>query len=111
MAHFPRSASVTFRGMADSLCLASSTRRQIGFRSKGMRWHLVRRDLPPAIGLAQRPSRPDTAVMKLVPPLPIDAVLGEVRAALAARSAAVLVAPPGAGKTTRVPLALLEEGW
>jgi ATP-dependent helicase HrpB len=49
--------------------------------------------------------------MKLAPPLPIDAVLGEVRAALAGRSSAVLVAPPGAGKTTRVPLALLEEGW
>jgi ATP-dependent helicase HrpB len=30
---------------------------------------------------------------------------------LAARSSAVLVAPPGAGKTTRVPLALMDEGW
>jgi ATP-dependent helicase HrpB len=49
--------------------------------------------------------------MKLVPPLPIDAILDELRAALAARTSAVLVAPPGAGKTTRVPLALLEEGW
>src|SRR5262245_7372220 len=49
--------------------------------------------------------------MKLVPPLPIDAVLDELRAALAARTSAVLVAPPGAGKTTRVPLALMEEGW
>jgi ATP-dependent helicase HrpB len=34
-----------------------------------------------------------------------------LRAALRERSAAVLVAPPGAGKTTRVPLALLEEPW
>lgn len=39
--------------------------------------------------------------------LPIDAVLPELSAALAAHGRAVLVAPPGAGKTTRVPLALL----
>jgi ATP-dependent helicase HrpB len=45
------------------------------------------------------------------PPLPIDAVLGALGAALAARTAAVLVAPPGAGKTTRVPLALLDAPW
>jgi len=44
-------------------------------------------------------------------PLPIDAVLDELRTHLAARTSAVLVAPPGAGKTTRVPLALMEEGW
>ncbi len=44
-------------------------------------------------------------------PLPIDDVLADIRRALAARSAAVLVAPPGAGKTTRVPLALLDEPW
>jgi ATP-dependent helicase HrpB len=49
--------------------------------------------------------------MKLAPPLPIDAVLDELRGALAARTCAVLVAPPGAGKTTRVPLALMEESW
>ncbi len=40
--------------------------------------------------------------------LPVDAVLPEVCAA-AARGPFVLVAPPGAGKTTRVPLALLEQ--
>ncbi len=39
--------------------------------------------------------------------LPIDAVLSDLTAALAAQGRAVLVAPPGAGKTTRVPLALL----
>jgi len=44
-------------------------------------------------------------------PLPIDAVLGDLQQALAARTAAVLVAPPGAGKTTRVPLALLDAPW
>ena len=43
--------------------------------------------------------------------LPVDEVLPELRAALAARSEAVLVAPPGAGKTTRVPLGLLHEPW
>src|SRR5438094_101360 len=31
--------------------------------------------------------------------------------ALGARTSAVLVAPPGAGKTTRVPLALMDESW
>jgi len=45
------------------------------------------------------------------PPLPIDAVLVELARTLQARNAAVLVAPPGAGKTTRVPLALLDEPW
>ncbi|WP_398472572.1 ATP-dependent helicase HrpB [Tardiphaga sp.] len=43
--------------------------------------------------------------------LPIDAVLGDLAGALRASNAAVLVAPPGAGKTTRVPLALLDEPW
>ncbi|MCA6112105.1 ATP-dependent helicase HrpB [Bradyrhizobium cenepequi] len=44
-------------------------------------------------------------------PLPIDAALPELAAALATKNTAVLVAPPGAGKTTRVPLALLDEPW
>ncbi len=44
-------------------------------------------------------------------PLPIDEVLPELSAALATASNAVLVAPPGAGKTTRVPLALLDAPW
>ena len=39
--------------------------------------------------------------------LPIDAVLPDLLAALARAGRAVLQAPPGAGKTTRVPLALL----
>ncbi|MDE1166796.1 MAG: ATP-dependent helicase HrpB [Pseudomonas sp.] len=43
--------------------------------------------------------------------LPIDAVVPALRQALAARHEAVLEAPPGAGKTTRVPLALLDEPW
>ncbi|MET7246596.1 ATP-dependent helicase HrpB [Methylobacterium sp. EM32] len=52
--------------------------------------------------------------MRAVPSLPIDAVLGDLATALAepaGRPNAVLVAPPGAGKTTRVPLALLEASW
>ena len=44
-------------------------------------------------------------------PLPIDAVLDELSSTLDRRNAAVLVAPPGAGKTTRVPLALLDAPW
>jgi ATP-dependent helicase HrpB len=44
-------------------------------------------------------------------PLPIDAVLDELERTLTANNAAVLVAPPGAGKTTRVPLALLDAPW
>ena len=43
--------------------------------------------------------------------LPIDEALPALTAALRARNAAVLVAPPGAGKTTRVPLVLLDEPW
>jgi ATP-dependent helicase HrpB len=44
-------------------------------------------------------------------PLPIDDALPALRSALAEHSSAVLVAPPGAGKTTRVPLALLDQPW
>ncbi len=42
---------------------------------------------------------------------PVDEALPALREALRVRNAAVLVAPPGAGKTTRVPLALLDEPW
>ena len=44
-------------------------------------------------------------------PLPIDEVLDSLAAALGGNPNAVLVAPPGAGKTTRVPLALLDQPW
>lgn len=43
--------------------------------------------------------------------LPIDDGLSDCLDALQHHSSAVLVAPPGAGKTTRVPLALLDEPW
>lgn len=42
--------------------------------------------------------------------LPIEPVLGDLWSALETRGLAVLQAPPGAGKTTRVPLFLLERG-
>ena len=43
--------------------------------------------------------------------LPIDEILPELKAVLQAANNAVLVAPPGSGKTTRIPLALLQENW
>ena len=43
--------------------------------------------------------------------LPINAVLQDLRGALSVRGAAVLIAPPGAGKTTAVAPALLDEDW
>lgn len=43
--------------------------------------------------------------------LPIEAALPQLTAALRAHTAAVLQAPPGAGKSTVVPLALLAEPW
>ncbi len=43
--------------------------------------------------------------------MPIEAALPELRRSLAAHGAAVLEAPPGAGKSTVVPLALLDEPW
>jgi ATP-dependent helicase HrpB len=43
--------------------------------------------------------------------LPIDAALPAIREALAAGNGLVVQAPPGAGKTTRIPLALLDEPW
>jgi ATP-dependent helicase HrpB len=43
--------------------------------------------------------------------LPIDDALPQLVAALDQSNATVLVAPPGAGKTTRVPLVLMDEPW
>ncbi len=45
------------------------------------------------------------------PAFPISPLLPEIRASLAAHPRLVLEAPPGAGKTTQVPLALLDEPW
>lgn len=49
--------------------------------------------------------------MPTSPPLPVEEVLPALQAALAAGPNAVLVAPPGAGKSTVVPLALLGAPW
>jgi ATP-dependent helicase HrpB len=43
--------------------------------------------------------------------LPVAAILAHLKAVLRRHPSAVLVAPPGAGKTTSVPLALLDEPW
>ncbi|NDD96659.1 MAG: hypothetical protein EBZ93_04070, partial [Actinobacteria bacterium] len=43
--------------------------------------------------------------------LPVEDVVDDLRAALADHWCAVLVAPPGAGKTTLVPLRLIEQPW
>jgi ATP-dependent helicase HrpB len=49
--------------------------------------------------------------MPPIPDLPIREALPDLKAALRAGSTAVLVAPPGAGKTTVAPLELLAEPW
>jgi ATP-dependent helicase HrpB len=51
------------------------------------------------------------AIAPFPTPLPIDAAVPDLVAALAQGTTAVLVAPPGAGKTTRVPLVLAAEAW
>ena len=45
------------------------------------------------------------------PPLPVDAILPALAESLARARRVVLEAPPGAGKTTRVPLAFLSAPW
>jgi ATP-dependent helicase HrpB len=59
--------------------------------------------LPPAIDRLRRRAAQDG-----VTDLPIEPLVPDIRGALEQRGALVLQAPPGAGKTTRVPLALLE---
>ncbi|HML43884.1 MAG TPA: ATP-dependent helicase HrpB, partial [Hyphomicrobium zavarzinii] len=51
------------------------------------------------------------SLRRFAPALPIDDALAPLAAALGSRSSAVLIAPPGAGKTTRVPLALDGATW
>ncbi len=64
-----------------------------------------RRDVPLRPDAVSTPAEPQREA------LPIDPVLPAVREALRLHRSAVLEAPPGAGKTTRVPLALLGEPW
>ncbi len=49
--------------------------------------------------------------MTLAQSLPIDAILADVAAALRDNPTAVVLAAPGAGKTTRIPPALLDASW
>src|SRR5262249_4507740 len=70
------------------------------------RYSLVSSQVLPATG--------DRQVRSMSEPgqaLPIDATLPELTAALRAAAAAVLVAPPGAGQTTRVPLVPAAQPW
>src|SRR5215472_18707417 len=53
----------------------------------------------------------DDRPMTAFTPLPIDSAIPGLVAALTRSTTAVLVAPPGAGKTTRVPLVLAAEPW
>src|SRR6185295_9966262 len=77
---------------------------------------LSRRAAPPGRRARRLPGAPlcrrgpRAGAGSLTPPLPIDAVLPELIAALRSGPAAVLIAPTGAGKTTRVPPALRAAG-
>src|SRR5437588_2792210 len=66
----------------------------------------------PAAGrcVVELPVAPETPAPVPRDPLPIDAILPELVAALGRQPCAVLRAPTGAGKTTRVPPALLDAG-
>ncbi len=66
---------------------------------------------PASLARRALPARRALHDIPLVPPLPIEPALPALASALAESGAAVLVAPPGAGKTTRVPLALLGAPW
>ena len=46
-----------------------------------------------------------------MPRLPIEDVLAQIKSSLHVKNRLVLQAPPGAGKTSLVPLALLQESW
>lgn len=56
-------------------------------------------------------SRHNTIAMPQLPTLPIVEIVSELQAALGTSPCVVLEAPPGAGKTTYVPLALLDQPW
>src|SRR4030095_11487079 len=51
-----------------------------------------------------------SSALPTLAPLPIDPLLSEIRSTMASAGVLVLEAPPGAGKTTRVPWALHEAG-
>ena len=51
------------------------------------------------------------AMIQTTSQLPVETILPELDKALASSRTVVLQAPPGSGKTTRVPPALLETSW
>ena len=67
----------------------------------------------PAAGVVHTEPVMSAGSPRAVPPtdLPVEEVVDDLRRALADPGHAVLVAPPGAGKTTLVPLRLLDEPW
>ena len=71
----------------------------------------VGRSLKCEVGVGSPAPRFKSAMARFDDALPIDAVRGDIASALASGSVAVIVAPPGAGKTTRVPLWLAEASW
>src|SRR5690606_19209396 len=86
--------------------------RTVGLRLPALlpwRWRRWRDALADRGADALRPRGGDAQGMTRTA-LPIDAVLPELVVALRDAGQAVLQAPPGAGKTTRVPLALLDSG-
>ncbi len=66
--------------------------------------------IPPVDPPEQR-SAPATADIRALPQLPIREVLPQLRLATANSRRVLLQAPPGAGKSTLVPLALLDAAW
>src|SRR3989337_4208268 len=76
------------------------------------RGHGVEPARPPR---ARRPRavswHPGTGLTPSLPDLPIVEILDDVRFALDGHRRAVVSAPPGAGKTTVIPLALLDAPW
>ena len=46
----------------------------------------------------------------MLTPLPVDPFIPQIQDALKAARAVIVTAPPGAGKTTRVPPALVPDG-
>ena len=87
--------------MSKRIAAALPPRRLFGLspaRESGLRFGLVESGIRRLHGLS-------------TPPLPVEACLDTLRQRLAAGDEVLLQAPPGAGKTTRVPLALLDEPW
>src|SRR4051794_7947453 len=68
-------------------------------------------DLPDRCHLRINPSKtPSGSFCLIMTPLPIDPRIPEIVNLLRQHRRLVLVAPPGAGKTTRVPVAMVKAG-